>query len=159
MKPQCIFLLMCAAAFLMNVFPSPQDTFKIDMTGPDFTVVNVRTNETRQVAAVRETTGQYYLPIMSRMPEFYHKLLTGYFDYDSVSMTGWDSVFVTVAIVGDVTSLNRGQEGNKAVIVTEKRSRKCAFQHNLRGCRIERQAGVMITKGSERIQKSIGIFY
>jgi hypothetical protein len=160
MKHQCIIMFACAAALLTNAFSSPQDTFKISFlsSGIKFIVINVRTNETRLVAAVRETSGQYYLSLMSRMPEFRNKLLTGYFAYDSLSMVGWDSVFITVAIVGDIVAVEQGRAGLNTVIAAEKQSPKHAVRYNLRGCRVNRPAGVVLNKENGRIRKTVNIF-
>jgi hypothetical protein len=134
----------------------PQDTFKIG-GGAKFSVVNIRTNETRQVAAVRETSGQYYFPSMSRMPEFANKLIAGYFSYDSLYNGKWDSVFVTVAIVGDITSVGPGQAVKKNVMAAGIQHRARAFQYDLRGCRVERPSGIIVTRKNGRIQKSVNI--
>jgi hypothetical protein len=159
MKHQCIIMFTCAAALLANAFSASQDTFKIGFlsSGIKFTVINVRTNESRLVAAVRETSGQYYLPIMSRMPEFHNKLISGYFDYDSLSMIGWDSVFITVAIVGDVPQDTFKKAVKKNVMAAGIQHRARAFQYDLRGCRVERPSGIIVTRKNGRIQKSVNI--
>jgi len=136
----------------------PQDTFRIG-GGAKFLVVNIRTNETRQVAAVRETNGQYYFPSMSRMPEFANKLVTGYFSYDSLVYTGKrDSVFITLAIVGNVTAVSQGRVGFKTSVVAFNLSVERAVQYNLRGCRVLQPAGVLVRKGNGWIKKSVNIF-
>jgi mRNA-degrading endonuclease HigB of HigAB toxin-antitoxin module len=135
----------------------PQDTFRVGGGAEKFPIINYRTNETRLVAAVRETNGQYYVSSMSRMPEFYNKLLTGYFSYDSLYNGKWDSVFVTVAIVGDITSVGPGQAVKKNVMAAGIQHRARAFQYDLRGCRVERPAGMALSKENGRIRKSIDL--
>jgi hypothetical protein len=160
MKRQRIFFI-CAAAFVINASPSPQDTFKIvgALSGVKFAVVNIRTNETRQVAAVRETNGQYYFASMSRMPEFNNKLLTGYFSYDSLVFTGKrDSVFITVAIVGNITAVAQGRAKFKPSVATENPSAERTVQYTLRGCRVKRLTGMLVRKENGRIRKSVNVF-
>jgi len=144
MNHRCI-ILICSAALLFNVFSAPQDTFKIG-GGAKFSVVNIRTNETRIVAAVRETNGQYYFPSMSRNPEFYNKLVTGYFSYDSLYTGKWDSVFITLTIAGNITAVDRGGVGLKSTSGTSRPFIGRASLYNLRGCSIARPAGVAVRK-------------
>ena len=54
-----------------------------NLNDPDwFKVINIRTNEFQAVPAVKELDGDYYLPIMSRMPSFDNKVVTGEFYMD-----------------------------------------------------------------------------
>ena len=50
---------------------------------PDwFKVIDIHTNTYQTVPAVKELEGTYYLPIMSRMPTFDNKVVTGEFFMD-----------------------------------------------------------------------------
>ena len=92
------------------------------------------------------------------MPEFYNKTLTGYFDYDSLYTGIWDSVFITLAIVGNVTAVSQGRAGFKPSVAADNPSAERAVQYNLRGCRVKRPAGVLVRKENGRIKKSVNIF-
>lgn len=132
-----------------------RDTFKIGMGAPEFTIINIRTMETRHVSAVRETSGQYYFPSMNRMPEFNNKLLIGYLDYDSVRIGKRDSVFVTLAIVGTILVEVQGKTMFKAFPAAHRPSAQRAMLYNLRGCMVVRSAGVLLIKENGRIRKLI----
>ena len=50
---------------------------------PDwFKVIDIHTNKFQPVPAVKELEGTYYLPIMSRIPSFDNKVVTGEFYMD-----------------------------------------------------------------------------
>jgi hypothetical protein len=84
------------------------------------------------------------------MPEFNNKLVTGYFSYDSLYTGKWDSVFITLAITGDVTAVDQGRIGLNTAIGGNPSAAGSALLYNLRGCRIARPAGVAVRKEMTR---------
>jgi hypothetical protein len=133
----------------------PLDTFRTGASSANFAVVNTRTGTTRQVAAIRETSGMYYLPFMSRVPEFYNKLFTGYFDYDSLSTGRWDSVFIVLALVGTATAAERKPAVFSAGSSVNRPLSRRAMVYNLRGCRVDRSSGVVLLHDGARLTRRI----
>jgi hypothetical protein len=81
-----------------------------DGSGYYFTVEALADRAETPVAAVREPGGSYYLPTMSRLPAFNHKVVRGHFAVDST--TGFPRrgrVFVVTALVRDTTVATVGR--------------------------------------------------
>lgn len=74
-----------------------------------FKVINIRTNEFQTVPAVKELEGQYYLPIMSRMPSFNNKVVAGEFFMDQpLGSTKQDTVFKVTKHLRDTVTIGWG---------------------------------------------------
>jgi len=83
--------------------------FEINNTTNDyFKVVNIHTNKYKNVSAVLELEGKYYLPVMSRWPTYHNKIVNGYFSVDQpIPSLSPDTVFKVTKHVRD-TIINHG---------------------------------------------------
>ena len=67
-----------------------------------FMVIDIRTRNHQAVPAVKELGGTYYLPIMSRMPTFHNKVVSGKFYIDQLhGSLKPDTVFEVTAHLRD----------------------------------------------------------
>ena len=78
-----------------------------NLNDPDwFKVINIRTKEFQTVPAVKELEGNYYLPIMSRMPSFNNKVVTGEFFMDQpLGSLKQDTVFKVTKHLRDTVTI------------------------------------------------------
>lgn len=108
-----LFTSILSTMFVCDELEGPSETvesqFVILAMVPDsvnqncwFDVVNVRTNISKCVYAIKEPEGTYYLPILSRLPSFNDKVVEGIFLEDSViGMTSKDTLFEVTKLVRD----------------------------------------------------------
>jgi len=80
-------------------------TYAIVPGNARFAAIDLNTQTTTMVDAVKELSGQYYCIFMSRLPDFWNKTVKGYFDTDFVLFVGANAtVFVETEIVGERTN-------------------------------------------------------
>ncbi len=79
--------------------------FEINNTTNDyFRVVNIHTGKFKNVPAIMELEGTYYLPVMSRMPSYHNKIVNGYYFIDQPhGSLEPDTVFKITKHVRDTT--------------------------------------------------------
>jgi hypothetical protein len=87
LMPIIIFCTSCGDDSVTRIETRPQYviTFYSDNNPDDldwFKVIDIKTQKFQPVPAVKELEGQYYLPIMSRMPSFNNKVVEGEFFMD-----------------------------------------------------------------------------
>jgi len=138
----------------------PGPFFTIDGAGNGFAVKDIVHHTLDTVAAVKELGGMFYLPIMSRLPDFWGKVVTGYIEKDSVPYVGANvDVFVETGIVGErlvgvahsAASWSRANTARLSrTVFCNSRPGDDAF--DIRGCRIrpgQNRARIMIRLISE----------
>jgi hypothetical protein len=88
-------------------------TYAIVPGNARFAAIDLNTQTTTMVDAVKELSGQYYCIFMSRLPDFWNKTVKGYFDTDFVLFVGANAtVFVETEIVGERTNVVKKAESN-----------------------------------------------
>jgi len=92
-----------------NPTQASQSQYVVLATVPDsanpncwFEVVNIKTNVSKCVFAVKEIGGTYYLPITNRTPTFNRKVVEGNFFADSLAgMANRDTLFAVTKMLRD----------------------------------------------------------